>query len=649
MRKLPKIYCYASELELNIGQLVVVDLRGMECCGVIVPQKAQEQQAFAGKIKDIKLILPYRLPASYVEFLFFAVAYTISDMGAMLRLIVPFNIAKLCLPEKRTAHAIEVDHLECQIKLNIEQKAAVNCMQKFSSSFKVFLLHGITGSGKTEVFLDYAKNLVIQGKQILILVPEVSLSMELAKKTAQKFQNEVFIWHNSISLVKKLSIWKKAINNEKIAIVGARSALFIPFPNLGAIIVDEEHDKSFKQEEGIIYNARDMAIYLASCLNIPIILSSATPSVESYNHAKNGKYEYITLKSRFFKNAALPDIYIDDLKKKKNKLILSENSIAAITACLDIKKQALIFINRRGHTPKILCRDCGAKIGCPACSAWLCYHMIEDQMICHYCGFQTLLKGVCRECNSDNVIGVGAGIEKVAEEMAILFPECRILALSSDTMNTPKKISQAMAKINNFEVDIILGTQILAKGHNFKNLNLVVITCIDLMLSGEDFRSMERAFQLMYQVAGRAGRFDNDHKSKVIVQTYNPNEELMEMLKYNNIEKMYTAEIHNRKIMKMPPFGRLVGIVISALSESEIWQFAEKFVQAAPDIRNFSQQIKILGPMQPAMFKIRSRFRLRMMIISTSYLQEYIKKWLNNIKVPNNIRLRIDVDPYDFF
>ncbi|MDR0942277.1 MAG: primosomal protein N' [Holosporales bacterium] len=636
LRDLNDSYSYSFDSNLEIGQLVIVSFRNKDVVGVVVDNaKASD---FHGKIKKVEAILPYRIPKTYVKFAEFTARYNMSRIGSVFKLIVPFSIDSILSKERdiksfRVANSIDVD-------LSDEQKSAVADIIKFKDGFKTILLHGITGSGKTEVFLEFVKNI---SRQILVLAPEVALSKDLAKKVSERLNIETSIWHNSISKTQKLSIWRKALDGKRIAVVGARSALFIPFSDLGAIIVDEEHDASFKQNETTIYNARDMAVYLGSILNIPVILSSATPSVESYNNAKSGKYEYVKLESRYFKNARLPTIIIDDLRKEKLKGSLSRLSIEKIDECLKLKKQTLIFVNRRGHTPKVLCKSCGWKITCPGCSSWLCYHYSSNQFVCHYCGYKTNVICSCKECGKNNLGGIGTGIEKVYEECKTLFPNARLLALSSDAVDTPNKIEKALNKIKNNEVDIILGTQIVAKGHNFNNLALVIVSCVDAMLFGEDFRATERAFQTIYQVAGRAGR-TGESRSEVLIQTYNPNEELIKIIGENDIERLYEIEINNRKHLRVPPFGKMASIILSALSEKEVAEYARQLVVNAPKAAG----IKIMGPIQPAMYKIRSRYRMRILVVSNRKLQNYINNWIFSKKVPNNIRLTIDIDPYDF-
>ncbi|MDR0630948.1 MAG: primosomal protein N', partial [Holosporales bacterium] len=636
---LDNLYTYRSNVLLEIGQIVTVSLRNKEVIGVVFGQGNTE---FSGKIKNIISITPYGIRAEYIELAKFMKEYNLLTIGNVLKLMIPFSIDLILLSEKNICSCSQSN--TDVVVLSAEQQVACKMIEQFNGKHRVILLHGVTGSGKTEVFLTLASRMIDEGKQVLILVPEIALSTDLAKKVSDRCDADVFIWHNSISSMTKLSIWKKAVNGESMIIVGARSALFIPFNNLSMIVVDEEHDHSFKQNEAPIYNARDMAVYLGFCLEIPVILSSATPSLESYKNAHDGKYEYVRLKSRYFKQACLPKVYIDDLRKKRSHGALSEFSISEITECVRAKKQALIFINRRGHTPKVFCKSCGWKANCPGCSAWLCFHSKTQEFICHYCGYRTKIIRNCPICSENNLIGIGTGIEKVLEECLELFPEAEILSLSSDTLNTPNKISKAVNKIKNHEVDLILGTQIVAKGHNFDDLDLVVIVCADAMMYGEDFRSIEKAFQMIHQVSGRAGRKDGSN-SKIIIQTYDPNDGLLKVIQCGGFEEFYKNEMKNRELMAMPPFGKMVNINISALSEAEVWAFAKDMISSAPP----EKQVKILGPLEPVIYKIRSRYRLRIIVLSPKRLQKYIKNWIFSRKISDNIKISIDIDPYDFW
>jgi primosomal protein N' (replication factor Y) len=627
------VYGY-EEADLPPGQLVIVNFRNRDTVGVI----CGENTDYDGQTKSISSILPYVINESYVHFAEFVAKYTMSTVGNIMRLIIPFSVEKILAPEK-SIRAIETETAK-DVELTADQKKAVEKIQRYQN--RPVLLHGVTGSGKTEVFLEVLRGM----NQALVMVPEISLSNELAKNVSSRLNIPVYIWHHSISPVKKRDIWKKAINGEKMIIVGARSSLFIPFSRLECMVIDEEQDSSFKQSEGVTYNARDMGVYLGHTIDIPVILSSATPSVETYNNAISGKYEYVVLKNRYFESARFPEVYIDDIRKQTlNGGILSQYSVQTIKRCLGDGKQVLIFINRRGHTPRILCNSCGEKITCPSCDTWLCYHMSDNSMLCHYCGYRIKKITKCPKCQEETLVGIGIGIEKALKEIEKIFPESRILSLSSDNMNTPNKISKSIKMIKNHEVDIIIGTQIIAKGHNFMNLNTIVVTCVDSMLYGEDFRSTEKAFQITHQVAGRAGRSEHSGDNAcVIFQTYNPDDKLLGLLSSDDLKGFYDLEINNRKLTNMPPFGRIISILISSFDKNKLDFFARELLKSAPPDRN----VKVMGPITPNVFRLRNQYRLKFVILSKQLAQKYVSKWLGSVKIPRDIRMNVDVDPYEF-
>ncbi len=631
-------FAYSYGDELPIGQFVVINFRNRDVIGLI----SENCQDYNGNVKQISSILPYTICPLYVKFCNFIAKYTMNHLGKIMRLMVPFSIDNILMEEKNIK-PITSDENSIKIDLNEAQKKALKAMHKtFSENkHKTILLHGVTGSGKTEVFLEFMKGI----NQGLIIVPEISLSIELAKKVSNRLKMPVYIWHHSVSAIKKRDIWKKAINGEKMAIVGARSALFIPFFNLECIVIDEEHDSSLKQSEGVIYHARDMGVYLANLLNIPIILSSATPSLESYNNAINNKYEYIKIDAKFFEGQYKPQVYIDDLKKQKHKNFLSEYSVNAIAQCLSENKQAVIFINRRGHTPKILCSSCGWKVICPRCDTWLCYHIQDNCLVCHRCSFKSISLKKCKECGEETLIGLGIGVEKATFLISDIFPQARVMSLSSDNMNTSNKISKILEKITKHEVDIIVGTQIIAKGHNFPALNTIIIAYLDSMLYGDDFRAIEKVFQTTYQIAGRAGRFENSGGARIIYQTYNPSDPLVQLISSGDIDKFYDIELCNRKIGHMPPFGKMISILVSSTNDKLLNDFAKNFMRCQPRYQNF----KVLGPLSPFITKINNIYRLRFIILSEKYAHEYVKQWLSKIKISSNIKISIDVDPQDFF
>ena len=628
-------YCtYCSCEKLQTGQLVSVNFNRREAIGIVFNE--QQYSSYTGQIKNITAILPYVICNAYLDFVKFISSYNLIPIGSALKLLCPFNLILLSktvnkLDDKVSAY--ENKHT----KLNLEQQSAMNAITL--NEFQVYLLHGVTGSGKTEVFLEVAKNLV--NAQILILVPEIALSSAIATSIEQRCGKKAFIWHNSISSKTKLNIWQNAIGGSPIIVVGARSALFIPFVNLKLIVIDEEHDTSFKQNDHQIYNARDMAIYLASILNIPIILSSATPSVESYKNAQDGKYKYLKLTSRYYEQATIPNIKIHDMRYTSKNTIFSKETIERMQYYLNNNQQVLIFVNRRGYASKRLCTKCGWKAMCPACDTWLCYHSINSELICHHCGYTCTNIQQCRKCGNKYLINYGIGVEKVFAECNKLFSKYKIIMCSSDNMNTPTKIDNVIQNITNHNADIIIGTQILAKGHNFKSLNLVVIANLDYMLYTENFRALENTYQLLSQVAGRAGR-TGEFPAEVIIQTYNPNELMLSMIA--NQTEFYANELNNRQLTNMPPYSHVTSLEIISLDKSIALDYAQKLTKKFQSISS----ITATGPIIPNLHKINYKYRYKIILISKHSLQSNIQNIIREFKTPYRVRVKIDIDPYNF-
>jgi primosomal protein N' (replication factor Y) len=597
-------------------------------------------QGYTGPTKEIVDTLAYKIPSTYIELIKFASSYNMISIGMIAKLVVPFSMQNILKSEK---YLPQKELLIKNTTLSFEQKEALNkinnCVRKNKNPI---LIHGITGSGKTEVFLHYiAQRRSNESSQFLILVPEIALSNEVAKKVEERTGTETHIWHNSISIGKKLRIWKKAISGEKMAIVGARSALFVPLRCLATIVVDEEHDQSYKQNENPLYNARDMAVVLANLREIPIILSSATPSLESFYNSLSEKYNYIPMRNRFAEKAFLPKMEIIDMKKEKN--LLSEHAKSEIQKRLDNNKQVLVFINKRGYALRILCSNCGKKILCPNCSTWLCFHAKENKLLCHYCNFKTELSKKCSSCGED-LISIGIGAEKCEEILKKLFQTSRIEEVSSDTLNTPVKIQNMIDKIKNRQVSIIVGTQIVSKGHNFPDLDLAILLNVDDFSYGDDFRARERAFQLISQVSGRVGR-QQTKDSLIILQALDTNDDFLQMISKNEIfDEFYHKELELRKKTRMPPFCKLGAIIISSFNEKTLLAFAQKLREIAPKM----DQIYLLGPIPAPIYKIKARYRVRFLVVSKGLVQHFISQWLKSVKTPNNIKLTIDIDPYYF-
>ena len=536
--------------------------------------------------------------------------------------------------------------------LNSEQK---NAVEKINVSIKkkkpdCFLLDGVPGSGKTETYFQTVKTCLDEGKQILILLPEISLTPDWEKRFYQSFSFAPLVWHSGITKTKKKQIWLSALNSSAGVIVGARSALMLPILNLGLIIVDEEHDPAFKQEEGVRYNARDMAIYKAIRSSVPIVLASATPSLETYHNMKIGKYIHLTLPKRAT-GAALPDIKLIDLKAntpERGKWISSVLT-NEIKSKLDNREQSLLFLNRRGYAPLTICNSCGNKIKCVNCETWLVEHRSQNTLVCHHCGYTKRISNTCDICGAEGQIkACGPGVERIEEEINQLFPEAKLTVLSSDTMKSQKTLVKTLEKIKNNKVDIIIGTQMIAKGHDFPDLKLVGIIDSDVGLSGGDLRASERSFQLLQQVSGRSGRHSIDEQDKgvVFLQTYDNENPIIRAIAKNNRDDFFEKELSSRKNANMPPFGRLAAIILSSKYERKLDGFASELLRVAPLFKN----VKIFGPAPAPLYFLRGKYRRRFLIKSdkTVNIQDVLLNWTNKIKTPHNVKLTIDIDPFSF-
>lgn len=531
-----------------------------------------------------------------------------------------------------------------------QQKAADILVKKVGFGFSATLLDGVTGSGKTEVYFEAVAKALEMKKQVLVLVPEISLTTQWLKRFETRFGVTPYIWHSEVGVKDKARVWKAVMQNKAKVIVGARSALFLPFYDLGIIVVDESHDHSFKQESLVTYQGRDMAVLRAHLEKIPVILSTATPDLETIVNVEEGKYDCVQLKKRFAK-AVLPEIKIIDLKKDKPQKgewgvsFLAPTLIEAINGNLERGEQSMLFLNRRGYAPLMICRDCGHRIQCPHCTAWLAEHRITGELICHHCGFKMFTPKRCPECSSeDGLTACGPGVERIAEEVAKRFPSAKTAILSSDITTNYKAISEVIHKTAKREVDILIGTQILAKGHNFPDLTLVGVVDADLGLMGTDLRASEQTFQLLSQVSGRAGR--GSKKGVVYLQTLYPDNLVLEAVIEHNREKFIEIEKNSRMMLKMPPYGKLAALIISSANQEAAETTAYKFGKCAPQ----TDLIETLGPAPAPMAVLRGKYRYRLLLKTAKNIniQEILKKWLAMVKVKSNVRIDVDINPYSF-
>jgi len=514
--------------------------------------------------------------------------------------------------------------------------------------YTVTLLDGVTGSGKTEVYFEGVAENIRHGRQTLILMPEIALTGQFLDRFTARFGTRPAEWHSQLSPRTRARTWAAVAANEVQVVVGARSALFLPYANLGMIVVDEEHDPAYKQEDGAHYHARDMAVVRGSIAKIPVLLASATPSVESEVNARRGRYKRIHLPERFG-GAHLPSIEAIDMRREgpPRGRYISPKLAEAVQVSLERGEQALLFLNRRGFAPLTLCRACGFRMQCPHCDAWLVDHRFRKRLVCHHCGFNTSTPNECPNCHAtESFAPVGPGVERLEQEAAELFPDKRILVLSSDLVESMERLRQELDDVAQGRFDIVIGTQLVAKGHHFPKLNLVGIVDADLGLGNSDPRAAERTFQLLHQVVGRAGR--EEGRGVGFLQTHQPEHPVMKALILGDREAFYSSEIALREATSYPPFGRLASLVITANERHAAESYGRALVLAA----HRDEHVRVLGPAEAPIAVVRGRHRFRILVKAPrAYdLSAYLREWLAAAPKPRgNVKLEVDVDPQSFF
>lgn len=538
-----------------------------------------------------------------------------------------------------------------KVQLTSAQQEAANVLAaKVGQGFSVTLLDGVTGSGKTEVYFEAVAEALEQGKQVLVMVPEISLTTQWLSRFERRFGVVPAKWHSNLGNRERADVWKAIVENRAKVIIGARSALYLPYADLGLIVVDESHDVSYKQEDVVNYQGRDMAVVRGKLEQFPVILSTATPSLETLNNVEEGKYDCVRLESRFAE-AQLPEIKVLDLKKDKpikgswGVSWLASSLVEALKENLEKGEQSMLFLNRRGYAPLTICRDCGHRIQCPHCTAWLTEHRNSKSLICHHCGYSMPMPKLCPECKSESgLTACGPGVERVAEEVKMRFPMARVKVISSDITASMLEVSQIIQEMEQGEVDILIGTQILAKGHHFPSLTLVGIVDADLGLMGSDLRASERTYQLLSQVSGRAGR--GAKKGIVYLQTLYPENAVLKALLKNDRDEFLLLEKDSRRILKMPPFGKLAAIVVSGTNQEVTEKTAIWLGQTAPN----NDYITTLGPAPAPIYMLRNKYRYRLLIKTAKNIpiQQLIREWLSKVNIPSNVRVVVDIDPYSF-
>ncbi|WJR78619.1 primosomal protein N' [Bradyrhizobium sp. NP1] len=530
-----------------------------------------------------------------------------------------------------------------------EQRSAVDAVRALAAngSFHVALLDGVTGSGKTEVYFEAVAETIRRGRQSLILMPEIALTGQFLDRFTQRFGVRPIEWHSELTPRTRQRNWAAIAAGEAPVVVGARSALFMPYANLGLIVVDEEHDQAYKQDDGAHYHARDMAVVRAHIAKIPIILASATPSVETEVNARKGRYQRVLLPARFG-GQQMPHIEAIDLRREMppRGRFISPKLAEEITRAVERREQALLFLNRRGYAPLTLCRACGHRFACTICDAWLVDHRFRQRLVCHHCGFSMPRPEVCPHCAAEqSLVAVGPGVERLQEEAANLFPGARTMVLSSDLITSIETMRSELNEIAEGRVDIIIGTQLVAKGHHFPRLNLVGVVDADLGLSNGDPRAAERTWQLLNQVVGRAGR--DQGRGVGYLQTHQPDHPVMKALVACDREAFYATEIELRERTLYPPFGRLASLIVSAGDRASAEGFARRLVAVAPR----EEEVQVLGPAEAPLAVIKGRYRFRLLLKSLRGfdLSDYLRRWLaGGPKPKGNLKLEVDVDPQSF-
>ncbi len=524
--------------------------------------------------------------------------------------------------------------------------AAALKQEVVDSGFTTTLLDGVTGSGKTEVYFEAIAAALEKGVQVLVLLPEISLTAQWLERFTARFGAPPAAWHSDLGSARRRRTWRAVAEGRARVIVGARSALFLPYAELGLIVVDEEHDVSFKQEEGVVYHARDMAVVRGSLGAFPVVLASATPSLESMVNVRDGRYGHLSLPDRHG-GAELPEVTVVDMRREAPDAghWLSPPLAAALAETVGAGEQALLFLNRRGYAPLTLCRACGHRFECPNCSAWLVEHRHAAFLMCHHCGYQTPPPQACPSCETEGRLAVcGPGVERLAEEVTALLPGVRLAVLASDTLSGPEAVAGFVDLVERHEVDLLIGTQILAKGHHFPLLTLVGVIDADLGLAGGDLRAAERTYQLLAQVAGRAGRAGRP--GRVFLQTYMPEHKVIAAMVSGDRDRFLTEEAEARQDAGMPPFGRLAALIVSGLDAEAVISTAQDLGRAAPR----GKGVAVFGPAPAPLPLLRGRHRHRLLMKAARNVdvQQTVRRWLAAVKPPGGVRVRVDIDPYGF-
>lgn len=708
----PYSYKVPDGMELQPGDLVVVPLGPREVTGVVWPAPKEQADVPSARLKSVLAVHDVApLREDLMDFIGWMSGYTLAPLGMVLRMVlrapaaleppkplpgfrlgkvVPERLTparkrvldqlsdgfswtkkglaeaagvgtsvitgleklgaleKVLLPPQDTLLVPDTSYGVPELSETQQQAADLLVAAAEQGGFHAVLLEGITGSGKTEVYFEAVARALDLGRQVLLLLPEISLTTSFLDRFTDRFGTRPAEWHSDVSPKQRAQVWRGVADGTVRAVAGARSGLFLPFRELGMIVVDEEHEPAYKQEEGAVYHARDMAVVRAHRAGFPVILSSATPSVETLNNARSGRYQHIQLKERYAA-AELPDLSTIDMRTDgpDRGHWLAPALVGALRDTLEAGQQSLLFLNRRGYAPLTLCRTCGHRFECENCSAWLVEHRFRGTLACHHCGHTQPKPDACPECGStESLVPCGPGVERIAEEVEALFPQARTLMLSSDMLGGVRRMRLELESVAKGDVDIVVGTQLVAKGHHFPLMRLVGVLDADLVLGQGDPRAAERCFQLLAQVTGRAGR--SGGRSIGLIQTYQPDHPVIDALVRGKPDLFYERELAQRKAGGLPPFGRLAGIIVSGEDKAAAASHAAALSRAAPR----ADGVRVLGPAEAPMALVRGRHRFRLLASAPRNfdLSRYLREWLNaGPRTRGSVRVSVDIDPVSFF
>ncbi|MGE4480651.1 replication restart helicase PriA [Acidocella sp.] len=643
--KFDMAFTYEAADLLPPGTLVRVPLGRRSVVGVVWDDPADPDV----KTRPVTEVLAFApMPDDLRRFVDWVGGYTLAPRGDVLAMALK---EKLLAPSPKRARAYAFGgadpDLAGPVLSPIQEKASVALRAEVEAEkFSVTLLDGVTGSGKTEVYLEAVAQALRHRKQVLVLLPEIALSVQMLARFEARFGARPAVWHSELTPARRRETYRAVAQGRADVVVGARSALFLPFAALGLIVVDEEHETSFKQEEGVMYNARDMAVVRGKFCCAPVLLVSATPSLESAENVAQGRYKKLDLPARHG-GAALPRMEALDLREAppERGRFLSPLLVGAMRETLARGEQALLFLNRRGYAPLTLCRACGHRLSCPHCSAWLVEHRASSRLSCHHCGYTMQRPARCPSCEAEgSFVPIGPGVERIAEEVAELFPETEALVMASDMIVGPAQAAEAARRIADREVGIIIGTQMVAKGWHFPHLTLVGVVDADLGLAGGDLRAGEHTVQMLHQVAGRAGRAEAP--GRVLLQSYDPSHPVIQALLSGDLPAFLEQEAALRRPGHWPPFGRLAALIVSAEDERLADQLARALARAAP--RQLG--VEVLGPAPAPIALLRGRHRRRLLLKTPREIavQPLLRAWLARVPIPRNAKLDVDVDPVSF-